>query len=178
MDCSEPLAQKSEPSLGFPAQRMWLVTQENINLCYPELDAHRRQVLSKESLRESAKTMAETTFAWSRPPSKVLGTISEVVGQELVEAAKSANRGIVFVIPHLGNWEIINHYLGQHYGLTHMYQPNKNKDLSEYIQNRRALTGTQFVATDSGGVRKQMKILKSGGCIGVIARSRASRSYR
>ncbi len=148
--------------------RMWLVTRQNIELCYPDLDPHRQRVLSKESLQETGKTIAETCFAWIRPPEEVLSRINSVEGKALVDDAHQAGHAIIFIIPHLGNWEIINHYLGQHYGLSHMFQPNRNRRLNSYIQERRSLTGTKFVATDRSGIKTQLKILRSGGCIGMM----------
>jgi KDO2-lipid IV(A) lauroyltransferase len=148
--------------------RMWIVSKENIDLCYPNLDSHRRLVLAKESLRETGKTMTETCYAWTRKPATVLGKIDAIDGIEHLHASQAAGRGIVFVIPHQGNWEIINHYLGKHFGLTHMFQPNRNRHLNRYIQYKRQITGTQFVPTDRTGIKAQLKTLKAGGSIGVM----------
>ncbi|MFN3236555.1 MAG: hypothetical protein ACE37D_05795, partial [Pseudomonadales bacterium] len=60
--------------------RMWLVSKENIDLCYPNLDEHRRLVLAKESLRETGKTMTETCYAWTRSPEVVLNNIESIDG--------------------------------------------------------------------------------------------------
>lgn len=153
--------------LWLTRSRMWLVTRENIERCYPALDDHRQFLLARESLRETGKTITETTFAWARPVETVLELIHEVHGQDAVDTAQK-HHGIIFVIPHLGNWEIINHFLGKHYGLTHMYQPNRNRRLNEYIQARRSRTGTHFVPTSTTGIRAQRKVLADGGCIGVM----------
>ena len=101
--------------------RMWLVSKENIALCYPQLDPHRQLVLARQSLRETGKTLSETCFAWTRPPEQVLEKIYGVYGKERVDQCRATGKGIVFVIPHQGNWEVINHFLGRHYGLTHMF---------------------------------------------------------
>ena len=148
--------------------RMWLVTKQNIELCYPHLDDRHTTVLSKESLQETGKTILETCFAWSRPTSLVLHQITEVSGQDPIDQARDQGKGIVFVIPHLGNWEIINHYLGNRYGLTHMFQPNKTAALNGYVQTKRSKTGTQFVPADRTGIKAQLAVISSGGCIGMM----------
>ena len=148
--------------------RMWLVTKQNIELCYPHLDQHRTKVLSKQSLQETGKTILETCFAWSRSTETVLARITEVLGQDPVDQAIKDGLGIVFVIPHQGNWEVINHYLGKHYGLTHMFQPNRSKALDKFVQERRGKTGTQFVPADRSGIRSQLSIISKGGCIGTM----------
>ena len=155
-------------TLWLTRSRMWLVTHENVQRCYPGLDEHRQFLLARNSLRETGKTITETTFAWAQPVDAVLQLIQKVSGQAEVDQAVAMNNGVIFIIPHLGNWEIINHYLGKHYGLTHMYQPNRNSRLNTYIQDRRNRTGTQFVPTDRVGIRAQLKTLKRGGCIGVM----------
>lgn len=154
--------------LWLSRSRMWLVTLENIERCYPALDQHRQFLLARESLRETGKTITETTYVWARPVESVLDLIQEVDGQSAVDSAVDSRSGVIFVIPHLGNWEVINHYLGKHYGLTHMYQPNRNPRLSDYIQARRNRTGTRFVPTNSAGIRAQRKVLNAGGCIGIM----------
>ena len=154
--------------LWLSRSRMWLVTLENIQRCYPKLDAHRQSVLARQSLKETGKTIAETAYAWSRDPEVILAHIEQVSGTEHVAKASAAGRGIIFVIPHLGNWEIINHYLGKHHGLTHMYQPSKHAGINHFIQQRRGITGTQFVTTSMSGIKQQLRVLRQGGCIGLM----------
>lgn len=155
-------------TLWLSRSRMWLVTLENIERCYPALDSHRQILLARESLRETGKTITETTYAWTQPVDRLIALIQKVEGQSNVDAALAFGKGVIFVIPHLGNWEVINHFLGRHYGLTHMYQPNRNKRLNKFIQQRRERTGTRFVRTDRSGIKAQLNVLKNGGCIGAM----------
>jgi len=154
--------------LWISRSRMWLVSRENIERCYPALGSHRQSLLARESLRETGKTITETTFAWTQPVDRLIAAIDEVDGQSNVDAALAIGKGVIFVIPHLGNWEVINHFLGRHYGLTHMYQPNRNPQLNEFIQQQRNRTGTRFVRTDRSGIKSQLNELKNGGSIGVM----------
>ncbi|MFT4799897.1 MAG: KDO2-lipid IV(A) lauroyltransferase [Candidatus Azotimanducaceae bacterium] len=155
-------------TLWLSRSRMWLVSRENIERCYPALDKHRQVLLARESLRETGKTITETTFAWTQPVDRLIALIHKVDGQPNVDAAVASGKGVIFVIPHLGNWEVINHFLGRHYGLTHMYQPNRNQQLNEFIQRQRDRTGTRFVRTDRTGIKAQLSELKNGGCIGAM----------
>ncbi|MFT5013169.1 MAG: KDO2-lipid IV(A) lauroyltransferase [Patiriisocius sp.] len=154
--------------LWLARSRMWLVTRENIARCYPGLDDRKQFLLSKESLRETGKTITETTYVWTQKVETLLALIGSVDGQPAVERALATNKGVIFVIPHLGNWEVINHFLGQHYGLTHMYQQNHNQKLDQYIQKRRDRTGTRFVSTSQSGIRSQIRTLRRGGCVGIM----------
>lgn len=148
--------------------RMALVTLENIRLCFPGLDEESQKALARASLRETGKTITETAFAWMASRERCRNVIDHVNGKEWVDAELAKGSGLIFIIPHLGNWEIINHYLGAEYGLTHMYRPNRSKSLDDFIQSRRQRTGTRFVETTRAGIRAQLETLRAGGTIGAM----------
>ncbi|MCB1644425.1 MAG: hypothetical protein KDI36_03185 [Pseudomonadales bacterium] len=148
--------------------RMYEVTRENIDIAFPELTEADRLRLARSSVINTGKTITETAFAWTAKPQRCLDAIVEVSGEDSVRQARAAGRGIIFVMPHLGNWELINHYLGKHYGLTHMFQPNKSPTLNRLIQSWRSRTGTQFVPDNLQGIRAQIRTLRNRGCIGTM----------
>lgn len=111
----------------------------------------------------------DTARAWLASPETALAWIEQVEGEAGVDAARQAGRPVVFLLPHLGNWELINHYLGTRYALTHMYQPDRRPQLDRFVRERRSRTGTRFVPTDRAGIRAQLDTLRSGGCIGTMA---------
>lgn len=148
--------------------RMYLVTDENLRTCLPELTHAEHARLTRKALQEIGKTAMETAFAWTAPVARCRAAISEVDGKDHVDAALSRGRGFIFIIPHLGNWEMINHYLGEHYDLTHMYQRARTRPLNILIQSWRSRTGTRFVETDRGGIKQQLRALHAGECIGAM----------
>ncbi len=148
--------------------RMAQVSRENIGLCFPQLDGRARRQLAKSSLEETGKTICETAFAWMAPTDRCRSALVIVSGTDYVDAALAAKRGLIFIIPHLGNWEMINHYLGPRYGLTHMYQPNRSRSLEHFMHSRRRQAGTIFVTNANGGIRTQLATLCSGGTIGAM----------
>ena len=48
--------------------RMTLVTQENIERCYPHLQPKEQRQLALKSLQHTGKTIIETAIAWLRRP--------------------------------------------------------------------------------------------------------------
>ena len=167
---SLPVLQQTGKLLGlflwYSRSRMALVTMQNICLCFPHLPANAQRRLAKTSVYETGKTILETTFAWKAPNNLCLESIRSVENEGIVSAAIERGRGLIFVIPHLGNWEMINHYLGAHYGLTHMSLPYPNVSINRMIEAYRSRTGTRFVSIDNGGIRTQLKTLLAGGTIG------------
>ncbi len=144
------------------------VTRENIALCYPRKSPRSRQALVRQSLMETGKTITETAFAWKADHEAVLRTIQAVDNEDVVTRAQGQGRGLILVLPHIGNWEILNHYLGARYGLTHMYQPYRDPAVDALIQAYRSKTGTRFVPVGLSGIRAQLATLKRGGTIGLM----------
>ncbi len=148
--------------------RMALVCHENIRRCFPELTSQDQQDLTRQSLQETSKSFLESAISWTASKDICQSLIYEVEGKSEVDTLIAKGNGLIFIIPHLGNWEIIQHYLGRYYKPTHMYQPNRDKSLNTYIQSCRDKTGTHFVPTDNSGIRAQLKALRQGGAIGVM----------
>ena len=154
--------------LWYSRGRMALVTRENLQICYPALSPRQRSALGRASLMETGKTIFEAAIAWTAPPERSLAAIVEVIGKHEVDEAIALGRGVIFVIPHLGNWEIVNHYLGRHYGLTHMYRPHPSAPFNATVQAWRSRSGTRFVPTNRDGIKAQLTALRNGLAIGAM----------
>ena len=74
----------------------------NIALCWPELSTHEQRRLLRNSLRETGKTMIETSALWLRSGKHALRLIKRVDGNELVEQAIAKGSGAILATPHLG----------------------------------------------------------------------------
>jgi KDO2-lipid IV(A) lauroyltransferase len=59
----------------------------NIALCWPKLSAREQRALLRNSLRETGKTIIETSALWLRPGKRTLRLIKQVDGHERVEQA-------------------------------------------------------------------------------------------
>ena len=154
--------------LWYSRSRMALVTLENIKLCFSELSATQQRRLAKNSLTHTGETILETIFAWKEKRELCLESIKSVENESIVVDAVKRGKGVIFVIPHLGNWELINHYLGEHYGLTHMALQFSDPAINKLIGGYRGRTGTKFVGAGSSGIKAQLKVLRQGGCIGTM----------
>ena len=154
--------------LWYTRSRMALVTLENIQICFPEFSDSKQRKLARDSVTHTGKTILETTFAWKAQRRTCLESIKSVENENIVSDALNRGKGVIFVIPHLGNWEMINHYLGEHYGLTHMALPFRHAGINNLINSYRARSGTRFVTVSSAGIKAQMRTLRQGGCIGTM----------
>ena len=155
-------------SLWYLNGRMARVTKENIELCFPTMPRDDQTRLARNSLVHTGKTTLETVFMWKASQEECLGKITAIENEEVVGSALANGKGLVFIIPHLGNWELINHYLGSKYGLTHMSLPFRHAGINDLISRFRARSGTKFVEASQSGIKAQIQVLRSGGTIGTM----------
>ncbi len=89
-----------------------------------------------------------------------------------IEAATN-NKGIIFLTPHLGSWEVAGQAIASACNahgksMTVMYKPAKQAALDDIIQASRQRPGMETVPADVSGVRQTLRVLKSGGAIGLL----------
>lgn len=117
---------------------------------------------------ETGKQMLELARIWMYPLEKALPLVTEVVGLEYVEAAQQAGKGIVFLTPHLGCFEITGQYLSSLGDITVLYRPPKSDAAQELILAGRKREHLHLAPADLSGVRSLIKALKRGQMVGML----------
>ncbi|MGE5472316.1 MAG: lysophospholipid acyltransferase family protein [Bacteroidota bacterium] len=117
---------------------------------------------------ETGKQMLELSRIWLRPLDAAIGQVTDVVGWELVEAARQSGRGIVFLTPHLGCFEITAQYLSANFPITVLYRPPKQASAQYLIETGRQREQLHLAPADLSGVRSLIKALKRGQAIGLL----------
>ena len=151
-----------------PNLRITQVTRTNIGLCFPQLSEEAQQALTKASLIETCKTFSELGALWLWKVDKVLGLVQKVSGEECLQQAMEAGKGVLLLTPHLGAWELAGLYASSRYKLTGLYRPPKLLGLEKLIRNARERSGGQFVATDQSGIRALYQALRRGQIAGIL----------
>lgn len=144
------------------------VATTNIALCFPELSAIQQQQLIKNSLIENAKTLLEIPRIFQRGGDYAISLVKSTQGIEHYHQAVMSGKGIILLAPHLGNWELVVHYLNQFSPMTAMFAPPKQAFLHDIMRSGRQSSGAILVPADSSGVRAQLKHLKQGGVVGIL----------
>jgi KDO2-lipid IV(A) lauroyltransferase len=117
----------------------------------------------------SAGRMAlELPRIWLRTLEEAVTMVAEVDGQELVDAARAEGKGILFVTPHLGCFEITAQYLATQAPITVLYRPPRQAWLQEMIERGRRRASLHLAPADLSGVRGLLKALKKGEAIGLL----------
>lgn len=140
----------------------------NLERCLPELDPIRRRRLLRDCMVESGKTLLETGALWLRPAPRVLRLVHEVDGQEHVEAALAAGRGLILATPHLGAWEVAGLYCAARYDITCLYRPLRIAGLESLVNEARSRAGGHYVPANARGLRTLFKTLEEGGTVAML----------
>lgn len=154
---------------------MWLrrtrgreVARVNLSLCYPnQTDAERSQMVH-DTLLQNGMTGAEMGPMWGYSQEKLLGMIRTIHNEHLYDDVLNAPEGVLLMVPHLGNWEIISTYAANKSNITAMYRPAKIKPFNNWMVKRRKEVGANMVATTGEGVRALFKILNEGHVVGFL----------
>jgi len=87
--------------------------------------------------------------------------------------AYAAGRGVLFLTPHMGCFEVTAQALasrfgGEHGPLTVLYRPARHAGLAEVMALARNRPGLEAVPTTLAGVRQMIKALRSGQAVGLL----------
>jgi KDO2-lipid IV(A) lauroyltransferase len=89
-------------------------------------------------------------------------------GWEHVEEASARGKGIVFLTPHWGCFEVAGLYIGQRLPLTSLYRSPKKAWLEKIMRGGRERGLAHLATADISGVRLLFKALKRGEAIGLL----------
>ena len=128
--------------------------------------------LLHQAIAEAGKSLLELPAVWLRPHATVVSWVAQVSGWELVEEALARRRGIIFLTPHLGCFEITaQYYAGRAHAdtpLTALYRPPKKKTLEPLMLAGRHRPNLHLASADRRGVRILLRALKRGEAIGIL----------
>ncbi len=116
----------------------------------------------------AGKSVAELLVVWSRPLPSLARLVRATAGWEHVEAARRAARGIIFLTPHMGCFEITSLYYGRTHPITVLYRPPRKARLEPLMLRGRRRGGVALAPTDMKGVRALLSALKRGEAIGML----------
>ena len=120
-----------------------------------------------QAIAESGKSIVELPFIWCAAPERVARHAS-VDNWALVQDTLDSGRGIVFLTPHLGCFEIVAQAIALRTPLTVMYRPPRKAALIPLIEGARARHNLMLAPANLSGVRILAKCLKKGQPIGLL----------
>lgn len=119
------------------------------------------------AIAEAGKSVLELPFIWCARPDRVLGSAT-LHDWEVAQEALDSGKGVIFLTPHLGCFEIIAQAIASRTPLTALYRPPRKPALRPLLEQARARAGLALAPANLSGVRTLLKTLKSGGSIGLL----------
>ncbi|RJF97593.1 lysophospholipid acyltransferase family protein [Noviherbaspirillum saxi] len=119
------------------------------------------------AITEAGKNILELPFVWCAPPQRVIDS-TRIENWDIVQAAFDAGRGVVFLTPHLGCFEITAQIVGTKTPLTVLYRPPHKEALKPLIEGARARGQLRLAPANLSGVRMLLKALRQGEPVGVL----------
>ncbi len=122
----------------------------------------------RAAVGHAGRMVAELPRLWlGRPPPCAMH------GADCIERAWAAGRGIVFLTPHLGCFEMSVQQAAQRWGAAHgpitvLYRPARQAWLARFQETARNRPGMQAVPTTLAGVRSMIRVLRRGGAVGLL----------
>ena len=130
-------------------------------------EAQCRELL-RAAVAQAGKGAAELIAIWFGSDEKVAGLIAGVEGWEAVEAARGRGKGIIFLTPHLGCFEITSLFVSQHQPMVALYRPPKLKWLEPLMLKGRQRWQVVLAPATLRGVRMLYRELNKGGAVGLL----------
>lgn len=116
---------------------------------------------------EAGRMVGELPFVWFREGSRSAAARVRVVGRECVEQARSEGRGVLFVTPHLGCFEVTAQVAATWGPITVLYRPPRKRWLDALVQAR-ARGRLRIAPATIAGMRPLMRALRGGEAVGLL----------
>ena len=130
----------------------------------------------KGAIASSGRLVAELPKLWMSTAGKSQGKAEAPFtwrGVQHIEAAYATGKGVIFLTPHLGSFEMIGQAWGQDFGpkfgnFTVLFRPARKAWMSDLVANSRNRPGLATVPTNLSGVRQLIKALRKGEAVGLL----------
>ena len=122
----------------------------------------------RDAVGAAGQLAAELPRLWLGSPVPV-----EFLGTEYIDAAHAAGKGVIFLTPHLGCFEITPQayaarYAAEGRSIAVLYRPPRQAVLAPLLEQGRSRPGMAGAPASLGGIKQMIKALKSGQAVGLL----------
>lgn len=138
----------------------------NAGVAGPE-DADVRR-FARRCAAELGRSLFEAVPLWFGRAEEMLARVRLGAGWDAVQALQREGRGIIYLTPHLGGFELAGQFLAHRMRVTIMYRPPRLEWLDPLLRAGRAQGQAELTTADMRGVRASLKALKRGDSVGLL----------
>lgn len=126
------------------------------------------QSFTKSNLLESGKSYLESLAIWQKEDKLTLKWVKQCKNWHLIEEALSKKKGIIFLTPHMGCFEITSKFYGAQHPITVLFRRPKMRWLHALTESGRTNQKINLAPANMQGVRLLIQALKRGEAIGIL----------
>lgn len=142
------------------------------------LSAEELETLTRDTFRHCGANLLSSTRCMLMSDEQIKTHVT-IEGEEIVrETLQRTNRGAIFALVHMGNWEIlarIGTLVAPGAPTAAFYRPLNNPWMNRMTMRRRARSGTQLFSNKEG-FTQSCPLLREGGLLGILADQHAGHS--
>jgi KDO2-lipid IV(A) lauroyltransferase len=125
-----------------------------------------RQV--RAAIAEAGKMLLEMVWFWQRPQDELVKLVRHVEGEHWVVEAHARGKGIIFLTPHLGSFEIAAQFAASYSPITVIYRPPRQRLFRLFAQMGRARGNVHLVPANTRGATALLAALRRGEWVGIL----------
>lgn len=144
------------------------VAKINIEHCFPNLDVAQQNLLVKNSLKETGKTLTEMGAMWFWSSAKIQRYIQFENKELAINLFGKNQKPLMMLCPHLGCWEIVNFAISSFTPITSLYRPPRVKMIDKIMLQARRRGGGVLVPTSNTGVKALYRALRKKQVVGIL----------
>ena len=143
-------------------------TLQNLSACFPDLDSEQRERLGRESMRHFVLTGLEAGMGWAWSERRLRKLFVPAHDEELATRALAAERGVLCLVPHFGNWELMSHWAQFRVPLLALFKPGGGDAIQEVVIRNRTRFGAIMAPTTSSGLKQLYRHAREGNLVAVL----------
>jgi KDO2-lipid IV(A) lauroyltransferase len=136
------------------------VTKKNLSIAFPALNEHELSLLSKESYKETLKSVYETLYTWSRPREKIIYQTKKINNRFLFKQPNQKDGLIIFAL-HNRSIDFMLRWISSQRSHTALYKKIKFKSINRFVKKFREEGKCKMVEAGIGGVKTVLNSLEN-----------------
>lgn len=123
---------------------------------------------ARAATAEAGKTLIEMVWSWQKPQDELVKLVRRIDGEHWVEEARDREKGIIFLTPHLGCFEIAAHFAASYSPITVIYRPPRHKVFQAFAHAGRSRGNLRLVAVNTKGATALLGALRRAEWVGIL----------
>lgn len=133
---------------------------------YPKPDEFKKA--TRRSIGESGKALLESLAIWLRSDQRQTALVKSFDGWHHIDQAFARGKGIIFLSPHIGCFEITSLYVADRFPITVLYRSPRHAWMLPIMNLGRQRGKISLVQANAQGVKHLLKALQRGEAIGIL----------